>query len=100
SPAHAGEGPGYPSPASGRGWRGAPGEGYAGGGTRSRVPLKVMLRPDFRRAALRCDKKSSFASASVDGTYVAPAASVFCRSRAKAEPPATIIRSGNDDEIN
>src|SRR5439155_970226 len=40
----------------------------AGGGTRSRVPLNVMLRPAFRRAALRCEMKSSFASASVDGT--------------------------------
>ena len=66
---------------------------YAEGGTRNRVPLKVIDRDDFRRAALRRVRKSSFASVSVVGTYVAPAESVFVRSRANAEPPATIVRS-------
>src|SRR5688572_16887559 len=66
-----------------------------GGGTRNLVPENVADNlPLFFRAPLRCEMKSSFASLSVDGTYVAPAAMVRVRSREKAEPPPMMARSG------
>jgi hypothetical protein len=41
---------------------------HAGGGTRNREPLNVMLRAPFRFPPLRRVRKSSFASVSVEGT--------------------------------